>query len=641
MSSAASPLTLTGLGAGDHELRVRAIDVAGNVDATPATHRWTIDATAPDTSIDSGPDPTTSSTTAEFNFSADEPASFECALDDGVYEACTSPAEYSGLAEGEHRFQVRASDKAGNTDPTPASYAWTIEPPPDVTAPDTSIDSGPDAITASTTAEFTFSADESASFECALDGGAYEPCSSPAEYSELAEGEHRFQVRASDKAGNTDPTPASYAWTIEPPPDVTAPDTSIDSGPDAITASTTAEFTFSADEPASFECALDGGAFEPCSSPAENRDLADGEHELRVRAIDVAGNVDATPAVHRWAIDRTPPETSIDTGPKPVTNSTSATFTFSANEAGATFECSLDGAEFSPCASGKTYADLAAGEHGFRVRAGDGVGNVDGSAASRTWTIDRVAPQTTIDSAPAATTTSTSGRFTFSAGEAGSTFECSLDGAAFIACESPKDYSNLSLAGHVFQVRATDAAGNTDATPAARAWTVQAPAACTAGTITAAANADSWVLESSPSSNYRNDSALKVDSNASKSARVLVRFALPPMPAGCQITGARLRLYAGSYKQQRTLAAFRLGAPWAEAGVTWANHPATAGPAATTPSGQGYREWQVAAHVQAMYTDGNHGFLIRDATETGNGVEQAFHSREKRDSPPQLVISFG
>ena len=95
-------------------------------------------------------------------------------------------------------------------------------------------------MTASTTAEFTFSADESATFECALDGGAFGPCSSPAEYSGLAEGEHRFQVRATDRAGNTDATPASYAWTIEPPRDVIAPDTSIDSGPAALTSSTTA-----------------------------------------------------------------------------------------------------------------------------------------------------------------------------------------------------------------------------------------------------------------------------------------------------------------------------------------------------------------------------------------------------------------
>jgi hypothetical protein len=46
--------------------------------------------------------------------------------------------------------------------------------------------------------------------------------------------------------------------------------------------------------------------------------------------------------------------------------------------------------------------------------------------------------------------------------------------------------------------------------------------------------------------------------------------------------------------------------------------------------------------VQAMYTSGNHGFLIRDANENGPGMEQSFNSREKgADNPPQLVINFG
>jgi hypothetical protein len=37
----------------------------------------------------------------------------------------------------------------------------------------------------------------------------------------------------------------------------------------------------------------------------------------------------------------------------------------------------------------------------------------------------------------------------------------------------------------------------------------------------------------------------------------------------------------------------------------------------------------------------NHGFLVRDATEGGGGFEQQFHSREKGETPPTLVIQFG
>ena len=45
---------------------------------------------------------------------------------------------------------------------------------------------------------------------------------------------------------------------------------------------------------------------------------------------------------------------------------------------------------------------------------------------------------------------------------------------------------------------------------------------------------------------------------------------------------------------------------------------------------------------KAMYSGGNNGFVIRDAAESGGGIEQGFHSREKgTDNPPRLVITFG
>ena len=62
--------------------------------------------------------------------------------------------------------------------------------------------------------------------------------------------------------------------------------------------------------------------------------------------------------------------------------------------------------------------------------------------------------------------------FTFTASEPGSTFRCSLDGAAFTACTSPMQYTGLSPGPHAFRVRATDPGHNTDPTPATRSWTV-------------------------------------------------------------------------------------------------------------------------------------------------------------------------
>ena len=86
--------------------------------------------------------------------------------------------------------------------------------------------------------------------------------------------------------------------------DTTAPETQIDSGPASPTNSTSAAFTFSADEISTFECQLDGGGFGACASPYA---VVDGSHVFDVRATDLAGNTDATPASHAWTVDATSP----------------------------------------------------------------------------------------------------------------------------------------------------------------------------------------------------------------------------------------------------------------------------------------------------------------------------------------------
>jgi hypothetical protein len=139
-----------------------------------------------------------------------------CALDAGAFGACASPVNLTGLALGQHTFYVSATDAAGNPDPSPASHTWTVQTPADTTAPDTAITSGPAATTTSTSATFEFSASEAgSSFVCALDTGAFGACASPVNLTGLALGQHTFSVSAKDAAGNADPSPATYTWTIE------------------------------------------------------------------------------------------------------------------------------------------------------------------------------------------------------------------------------------------------------------------------------------------------------------------------------------------------------------------------------------------------------------------------------------------
>jgi hypothetical protein len=200
---------------GSHTVDVRAIDAAGNVDPTPASRTWFVDATAPETKIDSGPDAVTQSRAAAFKYSADDLTPiwrYECRLDDAAWGDCH---DYTDLAVGEHRFEVRAVDKLFNVDATPATYTWTI----DLAAPTTKITGKPAARTLDTDATFAFTADDSggssvAGFECRLDDAPFAPCTSEAHYTKLDDGRHTFRVRAVDAVGNVESDPASLSWEI-------------------------------------------------------------------------------------------------------------------------------------------------------------------------------------------------------------------------------------------------------------------------------------------------------------------------------------------------------------------------------------------------------------------------------------------
>jgi hypothetical protein len=415
------------------------------------------DTVVPQTSITAGPRKYgTSIATFEFE-SNEKSAMIECSLDRAQFETCASPKTYTGLARGKHSFRVRAVDGAGNTDPTPATREWDV----DVKAPTTKLTEAPDDFSNGGNRFEFASSEKHSSFECKLDDGDYDACSSPKAYPGLDDGAHRFRVRAVDRAGNPDPSPASRKWTVDTNP----PETAIENGPPHVSHKDTATFTVSSEAGATFECRLDAHGWGECGQVSG---LSDGKHVMRARAKDRAGNVDPTPASWSWRIDL-PPETAITGGPSGATSSSSATFRFSSTDTAATFQCKLDDRNWSSCGSGKTYTGLPQGSHTFRVRAKDSAGTKDPSPAARTWKVDTVAPNTTIASASVKGKSAT---FSFSSSEAGATFQCRLDGGAWQACSSPKSYGGLKHGSHSFRVRATDSAGNRDATPALRTITI-------------------------------------------------------------------------------------------------------------------------------------------------------------------------
>jgi hypothetical protein len=283
--------------------------------------------------------------------------------------------------------------------------------------------------------------------------------------------------------------------TTTPPADTTPPDTTISSGPSGTITTNSASFAFTSSESGStFQCQLDSGSWATCTSPKAYSSLADGSHTFSVKAIDAAGNFDASPATRTFTVntappaDTTPPDTTISSGPSGTITTTSASFAFTSSESGSTFQCQLDGSSWSSCTSPKAYSSLGAGSHTFGVKATDAAGNTDASPATRTFTVnipDTTPPNTTITSGPSGTINDATPTFAFTSSESGSTFQCRVESTGtWTSCTSPYTLARLADGAHSFAVRATDAAGNTDTSAAAQTFTVDTTAPKT--TITSA-----------------------------------------------------------------------------------------------------------------------------------------------------------
>jgi hypothetical protein len=145
----------------------------------------------------------------EFEVEVDESVEFTCDLNGKPLDHCSPTVGVGTLADGDHTLRVSATDTAGNT--TTVVREFTV---------DTTVDTiltrelGGPANPHHAGFKFEAAGGEEARFSCSLDGGAWEECRSPKHFIKLAPGTHTFAVRAADRAGNVDATPAERTFEV-------------------------------------------------------------------------------------------------------------------------------------------------------------------------------------------------------------------------------------------------------------------------------------------------------------------------------------------------------------------------------------------------------------------------------------------
>ena len=262
--------------------------------------------------VDNGPRGAIPVTHATFSFSSSHGADeFECGLSEPsdptpTYSSCTSPITYDPLAESHYTFHVKAF--SDTIELGEATREFTV----DTTAPETTINSSPGALTVQFTFDIEFTASEpGATFECAH----VRPGRAPPDRSrcDVAAG-RPCDARATARTGFDDRRDRPRR---QRRPERLAGRSPIDTGRarrrSSRPPSGAATFVVRPrpSRTPTFECRLEGPAgdsgFQTCASPRAYPDLAPGDYHFTLRTLDAAGNhADANPHAFSIAPTATP-----------------------------------------------------------------------------------------------------------------------------------------------------------------------------------------------------------------------------------------------------------------------------------------------------------------------------------------------
>ena len=337
---------------------------------------------------------------------------------------------------------------------------------------------------------------------------------------------------------------------------------------------------------------------------------ADGPVTITARAVDLGSNA-TTSASRTVIVDNTAPDTVINSGPTGTVNSASATFTFTSNESGASFICDIDGAEIEGCTSPQTFDNLLDGPHTFQVVATDLAGNIDGTPASRTWTVDTggVTITPTFTGTPTNTATSTftsTPTNTATATFTGTPTRTPTNTATFTS--TPTNTPTRTPTGSpTFTATPTQPGPITTFNPVADAYVKASPAGSNFGTAT----------------------TLRTDN--SPIARSYLRFNVQGISATIQ--RATLRVFANTGSGSGYVVNSLADNTWTELGINYNNAPAPGG-AIRSSGAVTSNTWTTVDITPYITGNGTFNLVLTGASST----EISLASRETGANAPQLVI---
>lgn len=223
-----------------------------------------------------------------------------------------------------------------------------------------------------------------------------------------------------------------------------------------------------------YVCNVDGKSIDDCKPGQSYKSLSQGDHHFEV--IAEAGVAKSDSAKHDWKVDSIAPKVVLVTSPKAVTNLTSGSFTFTADDGnGSGVEavlCKMEGQPLLPCSDLKRdFAGMTDGKKAFMVQASDKAGNL--ADVNYQWLIDTVAPTIAISEMPSNPSNAKDVKLVFSGKDDSSgvaKYVCKFDAAAgFSDCATPQMYNGITQNQHNFEVKSVDFAGNASE-PAKANW---------------------------------------------------------------------------------------------------------------------------------------------------------------------------